>query len=62
MEEPTDGKEKQRDRQRKFSTDRKARKTEMMMTDRGQKKDTGTDGQNFKQTEDRQMDRGRQRR
>ena len=43
MEEQTDGKEKERGRQRKFPTDRKARKTEMMMTDRGQKKDTGTD-------------------
>ena len=51
MEEQTDGKEKQRGRQRKFPTDRKARKTEMMMTDRGQKKDTGMDRRNFKQTD-----------
>ena len=43
-------------------TDRKGRKTEKMMTDGGQKKDPGTDGQNFKQTEDKQMDTGRQRR
>ena len=56
MEEQTDGKEKQRGRQRKFPTDRKARKTEMMMTDRGQQKDTGTDGQNFKQTEEDRED------